>query len=61
MPRPKKRNHEQTLALRIQTKGSDPSEMLLFHVVGCKKRVKERGKEQGRKKGGKGEEKGEEK
>ena len=57
-PRSKSRNLEQTLALPIQTKGSDPLKMLLFRAVGCKKRMPERGEENWRKKGGKGKENG---
>ena len=34
---PKSRNLEQTLALRIQTKGSDPSKMVLFMQLGVEK------------------------
>ena len=53
-PQSKSRNLEQTFALPIQTKGSDPLKMLLFRAVGYKKRVPERGEEDGMKKGGKG-------
>ena len=49
-PPSKSRNLEQTLALRMYAKGSDPPKMLLFRAVACKKRVPERGEEKERKK-----------
>ena len=49
-PQSKSRNLEQTLALRMYTKGSDAPKMLLFRAFACKKRVPERGEEKDRKK-----------
>ena len=49
-PQSKSRNLEQTLALRMYTKGSDPPKMQLFRAFACKKRVPERGEEKDRKK-----------
>ena len=49
-PRSKSRNLEQTLALRMYTKGSDAPKLLLFRAFACKKRVPERGEEKDREK-----------
>ena len=49
-PQSKSRNLEQTLALRMYTKGSDAPKMLLFRAFACEKRVPERGEENDRKK-----------
>ena len=43
----KSRNIEQTLAWRMQTKGSVPSKMKLFRAVGCQKGGQKRGGHKG--------------
>ena len=47
-PGPKSRNIEQTLAWAIQTKGSDPSKMVLFHTAGRQKGDQKPGGQKGR-------------